>query len=95
MNTFSDSNGHFWLTSNDRCNHFEISAVGYDRIRINRAIGYPWPADRPLPNQLLEYQQIDYGPFFPDLDRSFALDSSLFDASPYCGSLGTVRLRRL
>ncbi len=94
LNTFSDKRGCFTLTSNDRCVHFEISAPGYDRVKFDAQPDYS-PTPKSLPNQHLEYQQIDYRPFLANDSSLLTLSPALFDRGASSASLGTIKLPRL
>ena len=104
MNTYSDSNGHFTLYSNDYNTHFEISAPGMSRTKFNRKnlkyknIGNIDPNN--LPNRTLEYQQIGFQPNFwhcPDgtLIDFIKIDTNQFNKYSLTADLGTVKLEKL
>ena len=104
MNTYSDSNGHFTLYSNDYNTHFEISAPGMSRTKFNRKnlkyknIGNVDPNN--LPNRSLEYQQIDYRPYLwlePDgsLIGFLKHDTNQFNKFSLTSDLGPIKLEKL
>lgn len=94
MNTFSDEHGRFTLTSNDRCVHFEISAPGYDRIKFDTFPDYS-PTPQSLPNQFLEYQQIDYRRFLANDSSLLTFYPTLFGKGTSYADIGTVKLPRM
>ena len=104
MNTYSDSNGHFTLYSNDYNTHFEISAPSMSRVKFNRKnlkyknIGNVDPNN--LPNRSLEYQQIDYRPYLwlePDgsLIGFLKHDTNQFNKFSLTSDLGLIKLEKL
>lgn len=106
MNTYSDENGNFELYCNDPCNHFEISAAGYTKIKFDRDISfYPLTNNagdiHNLPEKEREYHQISYYPFvrreIPDSSffkvMNFAPD--LFQQAVWEGDMGDMHLQKL
>lgn len=93
MNTYSDSTGRFWLVSNDRCTHFEISASRHSRVKFDRTPRYP--AGLVLPHRNREYQQIPVLGWGDD-GQVLPVDAKRFEA-PHAkeASIGDIRLRRL
>jgi hypothetical protein len=93
-NTFSDENGNFELYSNDEFIHFEISAMGYSKIKFDQRIRYNNREKNgsmfaALTNLSLEYHNIHYQPFLkqPVSDSLFSSDgmrdsSIVFDFDP-------------
>lgn len=106
MNTYSDENGYFELYCNDPCNHFEISALGFSKIKFDRDIAYlPLVKNAGdvynLPSKELEYHKISYHPFVKQKisDTCFFkimnFDPSLFEKSDWEGQLGILKLYKL
>lgn len=106
MNTYSDENGCFALYCNDLCNHFEISAPGYTKIKFDRDI-ICTPLSKNagdfsnLPEQKLEYHKISYHPFvkkeIPDtcFSRIMNFEPVLFEKYDWEGELGIMKLYKL
>lgn len=67
VNTFSDKVGSFFLYCNDVCNHFEISAPGYTKIKFDREltfVGITAKSDdmiRLLPEQEIKEIESNFG----------------------------------
>lgn len=106
MNTYSDEDGYFELYCNDPCNHFEISATGYSKIKFDRDITFSLLSKnagdiRDLPQKDLEYQNISYHPFvvknIPDscFFKVMNFDSNLFHHTMWEGELETCKLYKL
>lgn len=100
VNTYSNSNGHFRLVSNDICTHFEVSAPGCSRVKFDNATLFP--ANLPLPDRQREYQSIPLTgwnlwyhtePINKDEHTSNKKDFTAVKA--LSRSLGEVKLRRL
>ena len=99
MNTYSDENGRFELYCNDVCNHFEISAPGYSKIKFDRAIAFV-PLSKSsgnihnLPEKELEYHMISYHPFvrneIPDscFFKVMNFNPELFHQASWEGDMG-------
>ena len=106
MNTYSDENGRFELYCNDACNHFEISAPGYSKVKFDRTIDFA-PLSKGagdihnLPDQKLEYHMISYHPFvkknIPDscFFHLMNFDPELFGQADWEGELGILKLEKL
>lgn len=106
MNTFADEEGYFELYCNDVCNHFEISAAGYSKIKFDRSIDFV-PLSKNagdihnLPQKELEYHMISYHPFvtknIPDSSFSKVMNFSpeLFHQASWLGELGILKLDKL
>lgn len=106
MNTYSDEDGNFELYCNDPCNHFEISALGYSKIKLDRDISYV-PLSKNagdvynLPLKDLEYHKISYHPFVKKeiSDTAFFkvmnFEPSLFETADWQGQLGNLKLEKL
>ena len=106
MNTYSDENGDFELYCNDPCNHFEISAPGYSKIKFDRAIDFV-PLSKEagdihnLPEKEVEYQTISYHPFvtkeIPDSCFFHVMNFApeLFGQADWDGGLGILKLEKL
>lgn len=93
MNTYSDSNGRFQLISNDICEHFEISAPGYSKQKIDATPNYP--DNMILPDRNREYQSIDYRTFMPN-NGILPNDSTLFHPHEAVNAtIGTIILEPL
>ncbi|MBQ9638486.1 MAG: carboxypeptidase regulatory-like domain-containing protein [Bacteroidales bacterium] len=56
MNTYSDSTGRFRLVSNDICTHYEISAAGRTKVKMDKSPSFP--PHTALPDRSREYQQL-------------------------------------
>ena len=106
MNTYSDGNGCFELYCNTPCAHFEISAAGYTNSKFDTTVVYAALSSGAgtiagLPEQDVEYHQIDYHCFLKNqFDGTsdfeiFDFDSTLFDKAEWEGNLGTVRLLKM
>lgn len=106
MNTYSDENGYFELYCNDPCNHFEISAPGYSKIKFDRDITFIPLTKKTgdihnLPAKELEYHQISYHPFvrrdIPDtcFFKVMNFDPELFHQADWSGELGILKLEKL
>ena len=106
MNTYSDENGWFMLYSNDRCNHFEVSALGYSKIKFNCDVRFSPLSENAgdiqnLTAKDLEYHQISYHPFVKreSSDSCFFkvmnFDSALFHHADWTGELGVLQLEKL
>ena len=93
INTFSDDAGKFYLVSNDRCTHFEISAPGYECIKFYRRPNYPHIDS--LPQQRLEYQSIDYRHFLASPESLLTFDSAAFPLPKDIANMGEIKLHRL
>ena len=91
INTYSDNNGGFRLVSNDVCSHFEVSAPGYSKVKLDRHL--PYPARLTLPLRDREYQRIpllgwgDNGSVLPLSD-----DGRFQARHAVATSLGTISL---
>ena len=106
MNTYSDKDGNFELYCNDPCNHFEISALGYSKIKFDRDLSYV-PLSKiagdvyDLPEKNLEYHMISYHPFVKKeiSDTSFFkvmnFEPTLFEVANWQGQLGNLKLEKL
>ncbi len=106
MNTYSNENGDFELYCNDPCNHFEISAPGYSKIKFDRAIDFV-PLSKEagdihnLPEKEVEYQTISYHPFvtkeIPDSCFFHVMNFApeLFGQADWDGGLGILKLEKL
>ena len=106
MNTYSDENGNFELYCNDPCNHFEISALGYSKIKFDQDLSYaPLSGNAGdvynLPLKELEYHNISYHPFvkkeIPDtcFFKVLNFEPTLFEAADWQGQLGILKLEEL
>lgn len=107
MNTYSDENGEFRLYCNDPCVHFEISAPGMSKQKINKELIYKKITSENydinnLPDKDLEYQKISYKPFLvnntchDDYDNPyFVFDSAMFDNKIFEADFGVVYLKNL
>lgn len=106
MNTYSDENGCFALYCNDPCNHFEISAPGYNKIKFDRDIAYvPLVKNAGdvynLPSKELEYHKISYYPFVKKevpnscFFKVMNFEPTLFEAADWQGQLGNLKLEKL
>ena len=106
MNTYTDEDGYFTLYCNDPCNHFEISATSYSKIKFDQAISYTSLTKKAgdihnQPNKELEYHQISYQPFvkkdIPDSSffRVMNFDPELFHLADWYGEVGTLQLERM
>lgn len=106
MNTYTDTDGHFTLYSNDYNVHFEVSAPNMSHAKFDRYtlsytnIGTLDPND--LPNRTREYQQIDYMPYMHNKETNtdswhipFDLDSADFFHRSLTADMGTIKLMRL
>ncbi len=93
-NTFSKEDGEFELYSNDEFIHFEISAMGYTKLKFDQRVNYTnrnknGSMFAKLHHQKLEYHDIHYQPFLKQniSDSLFRIegvrDSSIvFDFDP-------------
>ncbi len=93
-NTFSDANGEFQLYSNDEFIHFEISAMGFTKIKFDQRVRYNnrnknGSMFAKLSNLPLEYHDIHFQPFLKRATSDSLLtmngvrDSSIiFDFNP-------------
>lgn len=106
MNTYSDKDGYFELYCNDVCTHFEISAAGFSKIKLDRDITFlPLTDDagdiHNQPDKEIEYQQISYHPFarkeIPDSSffKVLNFDPALFHQAKWAGDIGVLKLTRL
>ena len=106
MNTYSDENGDFELYCNDVCNHFEISAAGYTKIKFDREISFHPLTNNAgdihnLPEKEREYHKISYHPFvrneIPDscFFKVMNFDPELFHQAVWEGELGILKLERM
>ena len=94
MNTFSAPDGTFTLYSNDRCEHFEISAPGYTHTKFDRRPSYaPVPAS--LENQYLEYQSIDYRQYLLSDTSLLQFDSTRFAQAKSTAHFAPITLKPL
>jgi hypothetical protein len=108
-NTFSDEEGNFTLYSNTEFVHFEISAPGLNKVRLDLKTPYAsvekvaTPKSK-LANQKLEYQKISYRPFLkypnfseaPDsLNRIFNFKSEMFNSYKYKKVMPDVLLEKV
>ena len=106
MNTYSDENGNFELYCNDPCNHFEISAAGYTKIKFDREIPFCPLTNNAgdihnLPEKEREYHQISYHPFvsreIPDSSyfKVMNFNPELFHQASWEGEMGNLYLQPL
>ena len=95
QHTFSDSLGHFELYSNDYCRHFKISAPGYSVMQLHPEIEYTPNIEGTLPNQRLEYQQIQYQDFLVSDTSILQLKGDKFNQFLQQGEIGKVELEKL
>lgn len=104
MNTYTDENGNFTLYSNDFNVHFMISAPGMKTQNIYRDdIDYhitdennttQWTFDQ-LPQQDLEYHNIDYHDFMDNDTLTLFPDAHYFHENKIEGELGLIKLRQV
>ncbi len=106
MNTYSNETGYFELYCNDVCNHFEISAPGYSKIKFDRNLSFSPLTENTddihnLPAKELEYHQISYQPFvkkaIPDtcFFKVMNFEPELFHHADWSGELGTLQLEKM
>ena len=94
MNTYSDSAGRFRLVSNDVCTHFEVSAPGCSKVKLNKSLVYP--AGMQLPDRQREYQQIPVMGWGEEYGILPFRDSSLYNADGAIeADMGMIELRKL
>ncbi len=107
QNTFTDKSGYFTLYSNDKCNHFEISAPGMKTVKFDKKNKYVISKKaKTLQNRNLEYHKISYFPFLrkagKSLDSNFHSDNFIFNFENkyfnkyfYKGYLGNIIIEKI